>query len=688
MHSSLLSCLLIVGLASAATIQVNQVAFDQKGPKVAVVEGPSSLAGKPFTVTKDNQTVFTGTLGAAQTVSDWSSTPYFVARFDQLTTPGTYKVAVQDNGTSLSAPFSIAADGLLDATYPRILEYFQSDRSTTGDNAVTKFGDNSGTKYDVHGGWNDATGDVSKYLSHLSYANYMNPQQIPLSVWALALAAERIPAYLKSKSIFDKTRAEALWGADFLVRMQDPTGYFYITVFDGWDIKNPREICAFKTDKGTKTSEYQAAFREGAGMAIAALARVSVWQLNGEKTSADYLAAAKGGYAHLKSRTTGGNCAYCDDGKENIIDDYTALIAASELYKATNEGQYLTDARERATRLAGRISADGYFWSDDAKTRPFYHAADAGLPLVSLVRFLEIDSGSANTTVRSAISTHLSYLLRVTNKVANPFGYARQNFKFNNATGEGFFIPHINETGYWWQGENARLGSLSAAAFLAGRFLSYTPDSAFGVPDSVSRFGLSQLDWVLGRNPKGLCFMAGVGQKQASSYYVKSNGHRVGGIVNGITGADGRDDGTGIDYKDSANFPANPPLYTTGPWFSWRWTEQWVPHSTNFLMALVAMKDEVRTGVVQQVGVRAKPRRSIDVNFRRIGNGLEIQLQTPTRESAEFVVSDLNGRIVEAVRIPSGSNRGSISLGSSGRQILTLTGPGLSAILHPELSHP
>ena len=43
---------------------------------------------------------------------------------------------------------------------------------------------------DVHGGWYDASGDVSKYLSHLSYANYLNPQQTPLAVWGLLEAAD------------------------------------------------------------------------------------------------------------------------------------------------------------------------------------------------------------------------------------------------------------------------------------------------------------------------------------------------------------------------------------------------------------------------------------------------------------------------------------------------------------------
>src|SRR5438093_91247 len=82
---------------------------------------------------------------------------------------------------------------------------------------------------DVHGGWFDASGDVSKYLTHLSYANYLNPQQSPMAVWAMLEASELLRD-IKSerlKNLRPRLDEEAIYGADFLVRMQDPAGYFY-----------------------------------------------------------------------------------------------------------------------------------------------------------------------------------------------------------------------------------------------------------------------------------------------------------------------------------------------------------------------------------------------------------------------------------------------------------------------------
>jgi hypothetical protein len=72
-----------------------------------------------------------------------------------------------------------------------------------------------------------------------------------------------------------------------------------------------------------------APFAKGAGMAIAALARIARWTKHGAFTSSgNTWHAAKRAFAHLLSNNT---LKYDDDGNENIIDDYCALMAATEL---------------------------------------------------------------------------------------------------------------------------------------------------------------------------------------------------------------------------------------------------------------------------------------------------------------------------------------------------------------------
>src|SRR5690606_11988609 len=210
-----------------------------------------------------------------------------------------------------------------------------------------------------------------------------------------------------------------------------------------------------------------AAFREGGGMSIAALARVARWEVAGAFSATEYLNAARKGFEHLQANNT----SYCDDGVENIIDDYTALLAASELFATTSDTSYLTAARSRAESLIGRLHPQGYFIADKG-SRPFWHAADAGLPVVALVRYAEVETDEARKDgALDAVATHIDYLLAVTSEVSNPFGYARQHVNFGSTVTASFFIPQNNETGYWYQGENARLASLATAARLGGRAL-------------------------------------------------------------------------------------------------------------------------------------------------------------------------------------------------------------------------
>jgi len=72
--------------------------------------------------------------------------------------------------------------------------------------------------------------------------------------------------------------------------------------------------------------------------------------VDGAFTSAQYLAGAEKAFAYLN---TNGKL-YADDGKENVIDDYTGLLAASELYATTLNASYLDAARARANSLVSR----------------------------------------------------------------------------------------------------------------------------------------------------------------------------------------------------------------------------------------------------------------------------------------------------------------------------------------------
>src|SRR6267154_1373733 len=91
--------------------------------------------------------------------------------------------------------------------------------------------------------------------------------------------------------------------------------------------------------------------------------------------------------------------------------------------------------------------------------------------------------GPARANALATIKSFLDYQLRVTAETANPFGYARQTFLFRGEVQDGFFIPHENETGWWWQGENARLASLATAAIVGGRLVYPAKKNSIEIPE-------------------------------------------------------------------------------------------------------------------------------------------------------------------------------------------------------------
>ncbi|TJZ76168.1 glycoside hydrolase family 9 protein [Chitiniphilus eburneus] len=582
-------------------ILFNHLGFEPGGVKQALLEAPASLAAGGFSVyrAETRERVVQGRLEAAGNVARWGqpgAAPwhYWRADFSALEQEGDYFLVIDEVSPPLvSHTFAIRPGLFGDLLLSDILHYVKGQRCTgiydQADRSRAKWG--SEERRDVHGGWYDASGDCSKYLSHLSYAQFMNPQQTPQVVWNLADGWSRLntpPRWISGRPVetidvktTDEAVAfasrwfnerlvdEALHGADYLVRMQDPAGYFYMTVFDQWS-KDPnrRDICEYKTQKGEKFASYQAAYRQGGGVAIAALARASTLPRDGEgHTRADYLWAARSGFTHLEAH----NVEYLDDGVENIIDDYCALLAAVELLAVTGDGEYADAAARRVLALLDRQQPEGWFRADAHGERSYFHAAEAGLPWLALIRFLEVaPDHPLSGRVREALRLAFEYELAITTEVNNPFGYPRQYVRQHGKPGKTqFFIPHDNESGYWWQGENARLGSIAAAYERAAQL--FEQDGEFAA--RLAAHAQHALDWVLGANPYDACMLQGWGRNNPR--YEPGYFNAPGGVCNGITG--GFDDDENIDFR---------PAEVATMAHSWRWTEQWMPHGAWLFLAL------------------------------------------------------------------------------------------------------
>ncbi|ANB96033.1 glycoside hydrolase family 9 protein [Vibrio parahaemolyticus] len=562
----------------------NHIGYERLGPKKAIIqtEQPhlSSYTAQLICATSE-QTVATFAVEEQGKVANWHQGYFYLIDFSSFTDSGDYFLQVED---SRSSYFTVGEHILLNQTLSDVIHYFKSQRCggvfDQQDRQVPVL--NANQTVDVHGGWYDASGDVSKYLSHLSYANYLNPQQTPMVVWnilkglSLLEGSEDIAAFTRTRLI-----EEALFGADFLVRMQNEKGFFYMTVFDKWSKDTAqREICAYETQLGHKFDDYQAGFRQGGGVAIAALAAASRLSVHGEYDQQKYRNAAENGYWHLKEHNT----QYLNDGEENIIDEYCALLASVELFKATKETRYLKESRLWAQRLVARQMSDEqiqHFWSANQDgSRPYFHAAEAGLPVIALCEYLAIEDDSVQTeSVKRIVNRACEFEIKISNKVTNPFGYPRQYVKgVNESKRDAFFVAHNNESGYWWQGENARLGSLATMAYLAQPHI-----ASQEIQQQLSVFAQDALNWIVGLNPYDMCMLDGHGRNNPD--YLPQYGffNAKGGVCNGITGG----------FEDEEDIAFNPPAQKDDMLQNWRWGEQWIPHGAWYLLAIMSQAQHI-----------------------------------------------------------------------------------------------
>jgi hypothetical protein len=376
-----------------------QIVFDHTGfrpsqSKRVLAEAAETTDWTSLSVVRlrDGLTVLEPTATLVGSVEGWSNGPWWEIDVSAITEPGRYALrwATADARHGQSESFSVADDVRREQLVSDIVHYFKGQRCSgiwdAADRAAPRVGD--GVQRDVHGGWYDASGDYSKYLSHLSYANFMNPQQTPLVVWALARAWHLYRARGASSLLTERIRDEALHGADFLVRMQDPEGFCYMTVFDKWS-KEPtqRELASYRTQLGQKGDDYQAGWRQGGGMAAAALALASTLGDGPEHGSHQYLACALKGFEHLCEH----GLDYLDDGRENVIDDTCALLAAVELCDALGDGvpgAVAIECEHRATNLIARLAVRRQRRAQlvSRQRRRFAHRGAASLRRVTLHR--------------------------------------------------------------------------------------------------------------------------------------------------------------------------------------------------------------------------------------------------------------------------------------------------------------
>lgn len=490
-------------------IHINQIGFYPSMPKVAVVRGASNI---PFYIlsVENTDTVFCGVLSPQQ-YWKYSDEHVNIADFSSLTKVGTYRLSIA--GVGMSSAFQIRGEVHRELAKAAVKGFYYQRASTPllpehagkwarpaghPDTVVlihpsaASHHRPAGTRISSHGGWYDA-GDYNKYIVNSGISTYTllaTYEHFPEFCSSLTL---NIP---ESNNTLPDILDEALWNVRWMLTMQDPHDggvYHKLTNehFGGFMMPHLATETRYVVKKTTA-----AALDFAAVMAqMARIARRFPDEVPGLADSC--LTAALQAWSWARSNPNELynqkelNEMYDPDiftgeyNDTNVADEFA--WAAAELFVTTRQDSFLIVANPLSFRKA-TVPA----WPE-VHTLGLYTFAHFRKEIASVVDSLEV----------------LSQLTAMADSLVE----ARAHSAYGIVMG-------ASSTDFGW-GSNAVAANQGMALLVA-----YTVTKNRSYLDAA----LSNLDYLLGRNPLNLCFVTGYGVQSPRNIH-----HR-------ITGSDGIDE--------------------------------------------------------------------------------------------------------------------------------------------------
>ncbi len=534
----------------------NQVGYGPSAPAEILVQSRVEATGDATfrVVDAQGKEVRKGKLSSAGEIPLWEK-QYYVAAVDGLPRGSGYRVEAKVAGLSgTSYPFTVDPDILKRKTVGPAAEFYYYQRcgcAVPGWHGPCHMDDGrlpDGTHRDVSGAWHDA-GDYNKYNS-CGFA--------ALSVYALAYAHERaakiMDQHAASKGV-PSALDEASWGADWLLKMQDEkTGRLWSIVYMGrretafyW---GPPE---YETDNIPGTADDRPVLgpptggnhrNQRAAAALALLGRLT--------NSKKYIRAAERFYHAVTDGERKGELSF-------------ALIACLELDKALGSDKYASQARTFAQQLLERQIRSGRYRGGFAHapggTTPAIGCTHLGLEVAALSLYALAHGDDLGT--RQALVDYLGFSRRLAD---NPFKISKLV-----QGGKPVFFRWTPRRKTHHVGQNTMYLMQAWALTCAWRVVK---------DDAFLALATRQIDWVLGRNPFGLCMMEGQGSFNPPAYhhrYMCIPGHPRGAVPGAVC--------NGI-----ARLQPGPdkPLFdmTTGNIPQFETNEPWLPHNATYLLAI------------------------------------------------------------------------------------------------------
>lgn len=491
-------------------IQLNQIGFYPNAPKIAVVIAPSIASS--FYVLSENRkdTLYRGKIAQEQQ-SAYSKTKTNIVDFSALNKMGKYIIKV---GSVESYPFIISNDAMATTAIASLKAYyfqrssialeekyagqwkrtgFHPDNKVLVHSSAASTARPEGTVVSSVGGWYDA-GDYNKYIVNSGITN-----------GTLFSAYEDFPAYYQqlvtqipeSHNGVPDILNEAIYNLRWMLTMQDPNDggvYHKCTnaVFDGMVMPGVTRDIRYVVQKSTAASLDFAAVTAQASRILKGFEKylpgLSDSCLRASKKAWDWSLANpnqlyeqdKMNSTYKPAITTG---AY---GDNNVTDEW--VWAAAELYATTKEEQFFTVFQK--------------FNANYKPTLPSWNNVGM-LGYYSLLHF-----GNALPALSIAETDQLKNTII---KIANQYISKVKENAFQTVMGQT--VRDFN----WGSNSNAaNQGILLVKAFLMSGDKKYVSAA------------LSNVDYILGRNATGYCFVTGLGSKPSM------NPHHRQSIADGI----------------------------------------------------------------------------------------------------------------------------------------------------------
>ncbi len=505
-------------------VRYNLAGYDPNRPKSAIVMSDNTCSGYSWQIrNSNNQVVLNGTIGVNVQSGAGAFMPKaynYVIDFSSLNIEGNYSLQISNVGTY---PIIISCQPYKDFI-PQVLRTIRVRRSGSAsalDHAISHLGDSACVVFRRNGTNNGSwSKDVNNLKINMLGGHYDAGDYIKFTKTEAYLCYYMLRAYEAAPALFDGVKTysstafndlldECSWSLMFLSKTMPTSSEFIIQTGGAADHnENPR--LPENDALNNKRECYAALSKPQMGLTAAALALGSkIFLAKGFTTEATkYKNKAIEIYAAAKASTI--TNAWWQGGGEVYYADNTAnddmQLAAIELYNATGTASYLTDARN----FAPNTSSAG--WSSWGNVNLAAHSRLLPLQL-SVKQYITSDLKTFNTNAN----------------------------KPNNL----WKLPHES---VW--------GSLYSQMSVAHGALQYKLVSDSSTYD---HFGYNVVDYLFGKNPWGLCFIANktitnsIKSSYATIYKLQASKFPYGEIAEGPAPA--------ADHADNATYfsPAHNP---------------------------------------------------------------------------------------------------------------------------------